>query len=1117
MAITNRERVGRALEILQAGLAPFVERELEGTYKNRLKHEAVRLTGNSFLAEKAVREWDVAALFKIMWEGWNDVFRKTLDAEKRNLVSELWNFRNRWAHQEGFSSDDTYRVLDSGVRLLEAISAPQVEELRRMRTELLRARFEEELRAEKRKTGLPLVEAVTEKALKPWREVIEPHPDVTGGRYVQAEFAADLWQVYRDEASYEYQDPGEFFRRTYLTESLRRILKNAVERIVGKGGEPVVQLQTNFGGGKTHSMIALYHLFSGVRAAELPGVEEVMLEVGVQDLPPVRRVVLVGNRLSPGNPTKKDGGVVVRTLWGELAWQLGYAAGGVEEARNAYAFLAADDERATNPGDRLRELLGRYGPCLVLIDEWVAYARQLHDEPGALPGGTFDTQFTFAQALTKSVRSVGNALLVISLPASDQSSRTQAEDVEVGGIRGREALNRLKNVIGRLEAAWCPASAEESFEIVRRRLFQPLQTAEQFKARDLVVRTFVDFYRAQKADFPPECCEAEYERKLKAAYPVHPEVFARLYEDWSTLVRFQRTRGVLRLMAAVVHALWERNDRSPLILPCTIPMDDPQVQFELTRYLSENWVPVIEREVDGPNSLPVRLDGEQPHFGRYQATRRVARTIYLGSAPLQGASHQGIEDRRIRLGCVTPGESAAVFGDALRRLAASATYLYQDGVRYWYSTQPNVTSEAEARAEGFKRDPERVWREIERRIKQDLRERGLFSRVHPFPQESSDIPDEPKARLVVIATAYPHSKGEESPAVQKAREILEKRGGAPRLYRNTLVFVAADRTRLQDLEEAVRYYLAWESVLKDREILNLSPQSARQAEERRQSADVTVSARLPEAFQWLLVPTQDNPQGEVTWQEIRLQGDGPLARRVSRKLESEELLLTVFSGSRLRMELDRIPLWRGNHVEVRQLLEDFARYLYLPRLKDAAVLSGAIQDGVSLLIWVQEGFAYAEAFEEKEGRYRGLRAGQQLVLSSHAPSGLLVKPEVALKQLTETPPHSGALTPSEKATDTARPSEKTEASSHLEKIPEEAPALRRFHGSVLLDPARAGRDAGRIAEEVVAHLLGLPQATVRVSLEIEAVIPQGVPENVVRIVTENCRTLKFENHGFERE
>ena len=172
---------------------------------------------------------------------------------------------------------------------------------------------------------------------------------------------------------------------------------------------------------------------------------------------------------------------------------------------------------------------------------------------------------------------------------------------------------------------------------------------------------------------------------------------------------------------------------------------------------------------------------------------------------------------------------------------------------------------------------------------------------------------------------------------------------------------------------------------------------------------------------------------------------------------------------------------------------------------------------MSLLTWAQEGFAYAEAFEEKEGRYRGLRAGQQLVLSSHAPSGLLVQPEVALKQLTQTPLQSGASTPSEKPTDTATLSEETEGASPAGKTGEEMRVLRRFHGTVSLDPARVGRDAGRIAEEVVAHLLGLPQAEVRVSLEIEAVVPQGVPENVVRIVTENCRTLKFENHGFERE
>ena len=148
-------------------------------------------------------------------------------------------------------------------------------------------------------------------------------------------------------------------------------------------------------------------------------------------------------------------------------------------------------------------------------------------------------------------------------------------------------------------------------------------------------------------------------------------------------------------MAAVIHSLWEKGDRNPLILPSTVPIDDPRVQSELTRYLSDNWAPIIEKDVDGPSSLPLKIDGEQPNLGKLHATRRVARTIYLGSAPATTAAHRGLEDRRVRLGCVMPGESPAVFGDALRRLATAATYLYQDGPRYWYSTQPTVTKLAE--------------------------------------------------------------------------------------------------------------------------------------------------------------------------------------------------------------------------------------------------------------------------------------------------------------------------------------------------------------------------------------------------------------------------------------
>jgi len=221
--------------------------------------------------------------------------------------------------------------------------------------------------------------------------------------------------------------------------------------------------------------------------------------------------------------------------------------------------------------------------------------------------------------------------------------------------------------------------------------------------------------------------------------------------------------GVLRLMAAVIHSLREKGDRNPLILPSTIPMDDARVHFELTRYLPDNWVAIIEKNVDGPSSLPLKIDREVPNLGKLHATRRVARTIFLGSAATAAAAHRGLEDRRVKLGCVMPGESAAVFGDALRRLASAATYLYQDGPRAWYATQPTVTKLADDRAEQLKRDPDNVAAELEARVPADLRKTGDFSRVHPLPQSGADVADDldaplgmPRRRLLLQYVARPH-------------------------------------------------------------------------------------------------------------------------------------------------------------------------------------------------------------------------------------------------------------------------------------------------------------------------------------------------------------------------
>ena len=1123
MAITNRERVGGAMDALKGGLAPFVSREFINHHKGRSDQELQQVLGEPVQDAKGhFSNMDASALLRVMWESWNDVYRDTLGRAERSLVSELRDIRNRWAHQEAFSSDDAYRALDSAHRLLTAVSSPEAGEVESVKMELLRVRFDEQARTQRRRTAGTAIESQATGGLAPWREVVSPHRDVASGHYQQAEFAADLWQVRLGEGSDEYRDPAEFFRRTYLTDSLRQMLGGAVQRMSGAGGDPVVQLQTNFGGGKTHSMLALFHLFSGTPVSELSGMEAVMQETGVADLPSVNRVVLVGNRISPGNPVAKADGTEVRTLWGELAWQLGFAAGGQVEARKAFERVQADDELATNPGDALRELLNEYGPSLILIDEWVAYARQLNDE-GDLPAGSFETQFTFAQALSESAKLAKNCLLVISLPASESmdSPHAEASDVEVGGLRGRAALSRLRNVIGRVDSSWRPASAEESFEIVRRRLFQPIADPANFATRDNVARAFCDLYRTSHQEFPPECAEVDYEKRIRQAYPIHPEVFERLYSDWSTLQSFQRTRGVLRLMAAVIHSLWEKGDRNPLIMPANVPLDDPRVQFELTRYLPDNWVPVIERDIDGANSLPLRLDGDVPSLGKYGACRRVARSIYLGSAPIPAAANQGIEDRRIKLGCVIPGEPAAVFGDAMRRLGSAATYLYQDGARYWYSTQPTVANLAESRAEEYRRNRDKVDQEIERRLRADLIVRGDFNRVHILPPSSHDVQDDQDASLVVLGPTYPHAKevGSGSRAITAAKSMLESRGNTPRLFRNTLVFLAADETRLQDLEDGVRRYLAWQSILDDRETLDLPPHQVRQAESQRTAAEGAVAARIGETYQWLLVPVQTTPQANVEWQDIRLAGQGPLAERASRRMRNDELLITSFAGTRLRMELDRIPLWRGDHVSVRQLLDDFARFSYLPRLKEPQVLLEAIRNGLSLMTWEQDSFAYADGYDDDARRYRGLQSGPRGPLLDTDP-GLLVRPNVARKQMAEEqdlddPPvrKTGTIYDPEPE----KPEKVREGSEGDTPEPTPRSVAKRYHGSVKLDPTRVGRDASQVADEVIAHLAGLLGADVKLTLEIEANIPDGAPEHVVRTVTENSRTMKFDESGFESE
>ena len=1084
MAVSNHDRVGQAINLLRDGIEPEVERVWRALYGPNWVREVNSLL---YQPDQSPSSDDLAFLLKGMQATWKPIFGKVLPFHTRNYVSLLRDARNQWAHNRKFSSDETIRILDQCEVVLTEFKAPeQADQVRDLKKALQRQVYAQESRDErKRLSGMSeTTKGQPDSKYPPWREVVAPHADVREGRFTQAEFAADLWQVLNNRAEEEYQDPKAFFARTFLTEGLADLIRIAARRLSGGGGEPVMELQTSFGGGKTHSLIALYHLASNIATHQLAGVDELLAQENLTIPRNIKRAAFIGQSFPVSDPPPKPDGTPVRTLWGEIAWQLGGTEG--------YAIVAEDDRNATNPGAKLVELFERFGPALVLIDEWVAYARDLptRADDTRVAGGDFDTQFTFAQALTEAAAATKNTLVLISIPSSD---------MEVGGEKGQQALEKLKNVVSRRAAQWRPATNDESFEIVRRRLFEPLPHGSA-RRRDAVIRAYHDIYRDRRDDFPPEVRESSYRERMRVSYPIHPELFDRLYEDWATLERFQRTRGMLRLMAAVISRLWEQGDSSLMIMPGTLPMEAGNVLPEITKYLEDRWDPIIHTDVDGPNSLPLRIDKQARNLGRYSATRRVARAAFLGSAPHVG-EQRGIDARRIVLGCAQPGEQSGAFHDALRRLARDATYLYNQDTRYWYDTNPTLARLARDRAADFTdayTDPQ-----IQRRIQK--MGRGSFAGVHVFPDGPGDVPDEDhRVRMVILPPSAPHhtKEGAATAAVKLAESILTQRHGGPRINQNLLVFMAADQNRVEELREAVANWLAWKSIYDDREAarLNLSPAAVDQVRERQADADATVEMRIKETFTHLLTPRKQPGRAEIKWHRTPAGGSQALISRAESKLRSDEQLIASYSGIRVKMDLEQgtFQLWESgtDHIGIKKLWGYYAQHLYMSRLLDFGVLAHAVSNGVSQLNWEQDTFAFAEAYDTDADRYLGLAVAEHVgVGDSH--QAVIVKAGRARRQLDEVVPEPSPPPPPPPDGNGPGP----------------PPKPTRFYARTQLSRLRAVRDLGEIMEEITRHLESAGD-DVTLTFEIEAQ-SSGYGESVVRTVRENAQQLGFEDFSFE--
>ncbi|MFB1294357.1 DUF499 domain-containing protein [Mycobacterium sp. pW049] len=1110
-SLTNKERVGRVLDLVAQGLGPWMVTQLHAKYGDTWATEVGRTAGLTG-RDTSPNQSDPAYLFWVFDKQWHAIFKTQLSFEDKRAVSTLWDARKEWAHGERISSERTERVLMDGEHILRAVGAvQQADRADEMRREFRRLMFEEDQKRLQRAQEKALSVQVESTGLPAWRDVVEPHDDVARGTFELAQFAADLRQVHQGIAGPEYGDPAEFFGRTYLTRGLRYLLEQAIKRLTGGGGEPVVDLMTTFGGGKTHSLLAVYHAAAGNPAEKLPGMRELLDGIGVAELPAmVHRAVLVGNDLSILGMPKPDG-VTVNTLWGELAYQLG--------GKSGYELVARYDEQSVPPTTTaIADLLTKYSPCIVLIDEWVAYLRQLWSRESPAPAGTFDGHMTFVQSLTEAVKSVPTALLVVSLPASDVVRDIPGDDDgpienehEVGGTAGLEALRHLRSVIHRVESAWQPATIEESFEIVRRRIFKPFGR-EQDAARDLVVQKFTDHYLRYSGDVPSEVMQPGYRTSMRTAYPIHPELFDRLYKDWSTLERFQRTRGVLRLMATVVYALWISGDRSPMILPASIPLDSAKVFDELANHLDDSWKPIVDADVAGETSTANIVDSEIKILGKSMATKRAARCVFLGTAPManlrqrdgSAATIRGIEQKRVVLGSTYPGDNPAHVTDGLRRLGDLGKYMNRDQDRYWLSLQQTVAQIVQERADSYHDD--QVFDELAGVVRQET-DKGLFERVHRFPHGSIDVEDDPGIGLVIFGPDRSFSKRGRSVAEDAALEFLSKRGTNARIHKNSLVFLAPEVDRIDVLLNAVRQRMAWEYILESKDSLNLDQHNVKVAESRVAQAKQTVSDSIREAYRWILVPTQEPGSSSIELESILMSGDGTLAERVTKKADAGEFVVRSFSPSLLRMQINRLNLWKDKpYVPLDTLVGYFSQYVYMPKVVRPKVVMDVAWHLDEVLSIELDGFAYADSFDDD--RFVGLTVTKPGAVRQ---GGLLVEPTVALEQIEKDKmPDGGGAGRTGTATVAVGPTGGAgETGTSVGVDAATATTVpTRFHATKELTNSRVVRDVGHIYEEIVSHFVdgGL---SVQVSIDIESSQLDKLTDDQRAAIRENLKTLGF--------
>ncbi len=731
--------------------------------------------------------------------------------------------------------------------------------------------------------------------MRPWHEVVVPHPDIRAGRFDESVFAADLADVVADRGPLEYRDAATFFRKTYPTRGVVELLATVLARLSGRGtGEAVIQIQTPFGGGKTHSLIALYHLFTaGQRLADQDLVSQTLKAAAAGDVPSVRVATFVGTAADP---------LKGRTPWGTLAEQLGW-----------YELLCEHDERRQTPGkDLLHELL-RDQPTLILMDEIAEYVVKAKGFGGQV--------LAFFQELTETAKVLPRCALVVTLPSSAPY-----------GEEGERALNQLQQIFGRVEAIYTPVEGEEVYELIRRRLLEDAgNPAEARRTAD----GYLELYQRLGDDVPREAREPAYREKLRKAYPFHPELIDLLFERWSTFPTFQRTRGVLRLLAEVLADLYRRQHPAPLIQPAHLNLANPAIRREFLKHIGNEYEGVIASDIVDGNAKAQKIDRETGgDYARFGVATGLATAIFFGS--FSGSEKKGLGIQRLRLAALREGVPTALVGDALGRLEDELWYLHPESGLYAFSNQPNLNRIIVEKEEQV--HDEQVTAAVREWLEHMA---GTQLSVTLWPRASQDVPDTKQLKLAILS---PQQVRQSSGTATFVEELLGKAGTTFRTYRNTLVVLAPDMAEAAALRERVKRSLALRAIQDDKALVRqLSEENRKTLESKLKDAEGGLPFQVLSAYRHLAKAGEAG----VEWLDLGLPtvGEkGPLARRVRDSLRGQESLVDRLAPHRL---LEKALRADEQEKPLADIVEAFLRYPHLPMLESEAVVTRAVAQGVA--------------------------------------------------------------------------------------------------------------------------------------------------------------------------